>query len=281
MASGQAAAAARRLRHQLPRAGHELHLPGAEQRLLLGDHRLLPLPPGRRADLQLRLRQRLAGSELCADRQQGPEVGEGQVLRPGPGLVAQRGLRCLGRLLEHQDRQPDRQPRPGHAAQGGSRLPPGRQGHQLAELRRYALRTAGYGAFVVKAAYSKTLKHESRQFAGDPTLDDLADTTNQDWRDKLNMSLNWNRGDWSDTVFLQRFGKTASADGTFLISPTTLVNASTVYSINKRTTLTLSVNNLFNKVKMDDSAGWPYYPVGNYSPIGRQGWVELNYHFGS
>jgi len=146
---------------------------------------------------------------------------------------------------------------------------------------RYALRTAGYGAFVVKAAYSKTLKHESRQFAGDPTLDDLADTTNQDWRDKLNVSLNWNRGDWSDTVFLQRFGKTASADGTFLISPTTLVNASTVYSINKRTTLTLSVNNLFNKVKMDDSAGWPYYPVGNYSPIGRQGWVELNYHFGS
>jgi len=82
-------------------------------------------------------------------------------------------------------------------------------------------------------------------------------------------------------LFLQRFGKTASADGTFLLSPTTLVNASTVYTINKRTTLTLSVNNLFNKVKMDGSAGWPYYPVGNYSPIGRQGWVELNYHFGS
>src|SRR5471030_1342330 len=297
MASGQAAAAARRLRHQLPRAGHELHLPGAEQRLLLGDHRLLPLPPGRRADLQLRLRQRLAGSELCADRQQGPEVGEGQVLRPGPGLVAQRGLRCLGRLLEHQDRQPivNLDPDMLLKEEADCRLGvkdinspscvdtlnrvqryPLTALNQPGEIKdilvnpinaayestsgidistRYALRTAGYGAFVVKAAYSKTLKHESRQFAGDPTLDDLADTTNQDWRDKLNVSLNWNRGDWSDTVFLQRFGKTASADGTFLISPTTLVNASTVYSINKRTTLTLSVNNLFNKVKMDDSAG--------------------------
>ena len=146
---------------------------------------------------------------------------------------------------------------------------------------RYALRTAGYGAFVIKAAYSKTLKHESRQFAGDPTNDDLADLTNQDWRDKLNVSLNWNRGDWSNTLFLQRFGKVPNAAGTAFLSPTTLVNASTVYAINKRTTLTLSVNNVFNKVKMDDSAGWPYYTVGNYSPIGRQGWVELNYHFGS
>lgn len=37
---------------------------------------------------------------------------------------------------------------------------------------------------------------------------------------------------------------------------------------------------LFNRIKNDTSAGWPNYAVGSYSPAGRTGWVELNYHFG-
>jgi iron complex outermembrane receptor protein len=146
---------------------------------------------------------------------------------------------------------------------------------------RYALRTAAYGAFVFKAAYSKTLSAKSRQFAADPTRNDLDDLSNQDWRDKLNASVNWTIKDWSTTLFLQRYGKVPNAEQTAYLSPTTLVNVSTVYNVNKRTTVTLAINNLFNKVKMDPTAGWPYYPVGNYSPIGRQGWLELNYHFGS
>ena len=32
-------------------------------------------------------------------------------------------------------------------------------------------------------------------------------------------------------------------------------------------------------VKEDPSFGWPYYPVGNYSPYGRQYWLELDYRF--
>ncbi|MFI7934134.1 hypothetical protein ACFMJQ_14670, partial [Acinetobacter baumannii] len=24
---------------------------------------------------------------------------------------------------------------------------------------------------------------------------------------------------------------------------------------------------------------WPYYPIGSYSPFGRQGWLEFNYKF--
>lgn len=64
-------------------------------------------------------------------------------------------------------------------------------------------------------------------------------------------------------------------------TPTTLVNASSVYKVNQRTTVSLAVNNLFNRVKQDESGGWPYYPVGNYSPAGRQVWLELNYHFGT
>jgi len=145
---------------------------------------------------------------------------------------------------------------------------------------KYVLRTRDYGQFVSHVSYSKTLNKHSRQFAGDELKDDLEDLTNYDWRDKLNVSLTWNQGDWSNTLFVQRYGKVPNQAGDAFLTPTTLVNASVVYQLNKRTTLSASVNNLFNKIKQDDSAGWPYYAVGNYSPLGRQGWLELNYHFG-
>ena len=146
---------------------------------------------------------------------------------------------------------------------------------------KYVLRTQAYGVWITKANYSKTLSAKSRQFAGDALNNDLDDLNNSDRRDKLNASLTWNRGDWSNTLFLQRYGKVPNSAGTAFLSPTTLFNASVVYNLNQRTTLSVAVNNLFNKVKTDTSGGWPYYPVGNYSPTGRQGWVELNYHFGS
>jgi iron complex outermembrane receptor protein len=146
---------------------------------------------------------------------------------------------------------------------------------------KYALRTTELGVFVTKLNYSKTLDKKSRQFVGDALNDDLEDLTNYDWRDKLNASLTWNVRDWSNTLFLQRYGKVPNAAGDAYLSPTTLVNASVVYRVNARTTVSVAVNNLFNKVKTDTSAGWPYYPVGNYSPTGRQAWVELNYHFGT
>ncbi|MRW86447.1 TonB-dependent receptor [Pseudoduganella sp. FT26W] len=145
---------------------------------------------------------------------------------------------------------------------------------------KYVLRLKDYGSIITKANYSKTLNKHSRQFAGDPLKDDLEDLTNYDWRDKLNASVTWNKGDWSNTLFFQRYGKAPNAAGDAFLTPTTLVNASVVYRLNARATLSVAVNNLFNQVKADNSAGWPYYPVGNYSPVGRQGWVELNYHFG-
>jgi len=146
---------------------------------------------------------------------------------------------------------------------------------------KYVLRTKDYGQFTTRVNYSKTLSKHSRQFAGDPLKDDLEDLTNYDWRDKLNASLTWSKGDWTDTLFLQRYGRVPNADGDAFLTPTTLVNASVVYRLNPQTTLSVAVNNLFNQVKADNSAGWPFYAVGNYSPVGRQGWIELNYHFGA
>lgn len=145
---------------------------------------------------------------------------------------------------------------------------------------RYTLRTADYGNFIAKVNASKTLTQESRQFVGDPLNDDKNDIGNSDWRDKVNTSLTWNVGDWSNTVLLRRYGKIPRGDGKDWLTPTTLVNASLVYKLSKATTVSLAVNNVLDRIKRDDTGGWPYYPVGSYSPAGRQVWLELNHHFG-
>ncbi|AKU22955.1 TonB-dependent siderophore receptor [Massilia sp. NR 4-1] len=146
---------------------------------------------------------------------------------------------------------------------------------------KYALRTASLGNFLWNASYSKVLTKRSRQFAGDELEDELNSMDSTDWRDKGKLSVSWNIGDWSSTLAASYYGKIPQSNGKGYLTPTTLLNGSVVYQLNKRTTLSLVVNNLLNRVKHDTTGGWPYYPIGSYSPAGRAGWVELNYHFGS
>ena len=143
------------------------------------------------------------------------------------------------------------------------------------------MRTQSWGKITLKGNYSKSLSKNSRQFAGDVLVDELDELTNQDWRDKLNVSLNWNVGSWSNTVFVQRYGKVPNSAQTAFLSPATLVNLSSVYKVTPRATVSVAINNVNNRIKRDSTGGWPNYPTGSYSPVGRQIWLELNYHFGS
>ncbi|HCW0904342.1 TonB-dependent receptor, partial [Pseudomonas aeruginosa] len=52
------------------------------------------------------------------------------------------------------------------------------------------------------------------------------------------------------------------------------------YRLNERASVGLTVNNLLDQIKEDDSDGWPYYPTGNYDAMGRQWWLDFSYHFG-
>jgi len=145
---------------------------------------------------------------------------------------------------------------------------------------KYALRTGAWGNFTLRGNYSKTLTRRSRQFAGDGVKDDLHSLESMDWPEKLAASLTWDRGPWTATAFATVYGKIPNQAQTDYLGRSTLFNTSVVYRINDRLTLSAIVNNLFNRVKYDSSGGWPNYALGNYSPAGRTGWVELNYHFG-
>ncbi|SST13475.1 Uncharacterised protein [Acinetobacter baumannii] len=91
-------AATRQLRHQLPRAGPELHLPGRRQRLLPGAEGLLRLRERRRRRLQER------PGRLRAERHARPEVRARALLELRLRLVAVEQVRLFRRLLPHPDR---------------------------------------------------------------------------------------------------------------------------------------------------------------------------------
>ena len=145
---------------------------------------------------------------------------------------------------------------------------------------KYVWRPAGYGTFTLRGNGSKTLTRRSRQFAGDAVVDKLHSLDEYDWPYKVSASLNWNIDKWSSTLFATRYGKIPNQAADAYLPATTLFNGSVEYRFSDRLTLSVIVNNLFNRIKNDASGGWPNYAIGSYSPVGRAGWVELNYHFG-
>ena len=139
--------------------------------------------------------------------------------------------------------------------------------------------TEGWGNWLWTVNFSRMLTHDYQQDKTDAKKDRLTDKKDSDWRDRFNTSLSWNWKDWSSTVLLNRYGKIPRGDQSDYLRPTYLVNWSGEYKITPKATVSVIVNNVFDQVKRDESAGWPYYPVGSYSPNGREGWLELNYKF--
>ncbi len=141
-----------------------------------------------------------------------------------------------------------------------------------------------FGSFAWNIDYTKTIKHRYKQVAGDPELDLIHSLENpngdNDFPDKLITTLNWGLGKWASQVTVTRYGSIVNQAQTGYLTPTSLANLSVSYRFVPAGSVSLIVNNVFDTIKKDDSAGWPFYPVGYYLPYGREEWLEFTYHFG-
>ena len=145
---------------------------------------------------------------------------------------------------------------------------------------RYSWTTATWGRWTADAKYTRVKSFKYQQFAGDDNRNLVGTPDFGDWPSKLNASLSWQIGDWTHTLAAQRNGRIAREAQDGWLGPYWNVNASTAWQLDKRTRVSVIVNNLFDSIRRDPSATWPYYPVGYYLPHGRQGWIELDYRFG-
>jgi iron complex outermembrane receptor protein len=145
-------------------------------------------------------------------------------------------------------------------------------------------RIAPVGEFTWAALWTRVMSHYFQQFPGDAPLDLIRSFANpngdSDFPNKLTTSLTWSLRNVSSTVEVDRYGSIINQGQTAYLTPTALVNLSAQYRFGNAAVQVI-VHNLFDTVKQDTSAGWPYYPVGYYMPYGREGWLEFSYHFGS
>ena len=134
-------------------------------------------------------------------------------------------------------------------------------------------------AFAWTTNFTRVLRHRRRQFAGDEEQDYLNALDNVDWRNKVITNLTWSFERWTTDVQVTRFSKVPNSAQDAYLTPTSIANVSTQFRVNDNVDVRAIVNNVFDTVKDDPSFGWPYYPVGNYTPYGRQYWVEMDYRF--
>ncbi|MGH8121146.1 MAG: TonB-dependent receptor plug domain-containing protein [Rudaea sp.] len=146
----------------------------------------------------------------------------------------------------------------------------------------YALDIGRFGSLRLAGSYYIEFKHLYQQFPGDPIINVYHDPRYTDWKTTFNGSLTWNIGNWSTTLYGQRYGKIPNYAQTGNLSPWMLYNASVKYNFDSDAAIQLTSNNIFNsKPPVDKTASaFPYYNTYNYNPYGRAVWAEFAFHFG-
>lgn len=158
----------------------------------------------------------------------------------------------------------------------------------------YRLMAGRLGDFEFEAVYSDVLKHEYRQYEGDATLDLLNEPTwSTEFKTKGNVSVTWDKANFSTTVYVERYGRTPNymatvsgygTDGAGKLGAWTLANLSARYRLLPSLQLSVAVNNVFNTMPPADhsrpgTASQPYNEL-NYNVYGRSYFVGANYKFG-
>ena len=146
----------------------------------------------------------------------------------------------------------------------------------------YSLPTDRIGTFAFELSYTQVLTHTIQLFAGDPVTDELTDL--YDYvipKNKASYALSWSIRDLTATLHGSRLGGLPNYDGTERLGATSVYNASLNYRFTPDATLTLIVDNLFDTKPGKDSTwtSYPYYARRWFSPVGREFFVQFNYHF--
>ena len=146
---------------------------------------------------------------------------------------------------------------------------------------RYKLDTDRFGDFGLQLSYTHTLEQKYAEFAEDPVLDYRDDLSNYEHRSKVRGSVSWDIGDWTTTVYGQRWGSTPNWAETSRLGPFMTYNLTVGKRILPQLKLTLAVDNVLNNTHKDDPThtDWPYFNPYLYSPIGRTVYVQAEYKF--
>lgn len=151
------------------------------------------------------------------------------------------------------------------------------------------------GALTFSTQYNNVLKHEQQQYAGDPYHDLLGDPRyRNEFKTMLSGDVTWVAGNWATTLYGRRYGAwpnyragyvqpySYETEGARNNPAWTLYNLRVKYDLPENASISLTANNLFNKMPPRDKTftAWPYYETQAYNVYGRAIFVEFDMHFG-
>ncbi len=148
----------------------------------------------------------------------------------------------------------------------------------------YRLETTAAGNFALTGTYTWAHRHTRQLYPGDPTEDMLdvsfSDTTLP--RVKSNLGVSWDKGAWGASLFGTYLGRVANYDNDAWTEATWRFNAGARYDITDHLRVSLSVNNLFDKMPPKDAtwAAYPYYNTSWFDAIGRSYFVQVTWKLG-
>jgi len=145
----------------------------------------------------------------------------------------------------------------------------------------YRLETAGAGNFAFSGNYTFAHKHTRQQYPGDPIEDmlDVSFAATTLPRVKSNLGVNWDKDAWGASLFGNYLGRVANYNNDAWTQPTWRFNAGTRYDVNDHLRLSLSVNNLLDKMPPKDAtwANYPYYDTSWFDSVGRSYFLTITW----
>jgi iron complex outermembrane receptor protein len=146
----------------------------------------------------------------------------------------------------------------------------------------YTWQTQNVGAFQFKLNYTGVLKYTYLQFPGDAEINVRDDLSNDNLRSRVSGTVAWHIGDFTTTLFGQRYGSLSKKNASGRYGPSMSYNLSADYEINDRSRFSVTVDNVFNSAPHRDptNSTYPYYDYFQFDPIGRMYYVEYAYRFG-
>jgi outer membrane receptor protein involved in Fe transport len=138
-------------------------------------------------------------------------------------------------------------------------------------------------------------RHDSRQFEGSALDDHFAVNSGFDVpKTKTTATVTWEKNAWSATLHGQRIGRLPSSDSydgaydpdtavySAWVGATNLYNASVQYKFNDRMRLSLTVDNLLDKMPPRDKTytSYPYYDISWFDSVGRSYFLAFTWKLG-
>jgi iron complex outermembrane recepter protein len=141
---------------------------------------------------------------------------------------------------------------------------------------------APYGKFNFGISHTEVFSHTSVQYEGDAELDQLAvDSGYAVPKQKTTLSAGLQHDSVKYTLTGKRLGKIQNYDEDAWLKASWIVNANVLWTVNEKTNVSFSVNNLLDTdpVKDPTHTGYPYYNSKWFDSIGRSYFLEVSHKY--